>query len=688
MISTPLRIAMILFFTLSAPLLSAASSDSFSNAALTARLVSVEDGVAPNAKTLSLGLDLKLGKGWKAYWRSPGEVGLPPEIDWSGSENLASAELLWPAPTRFTAFGIENFGYSKHVLLPIQAVLIDSGTSANLTAQVSLLTCSDICVPNDFTLNLTIPAGQGIDTKAATLITEFAQRVPQTPETSDIAVTSASLTEKALIVTAQTTSGFNSPDVFPEVGPYFTFGLPDIRLNASKTEMWARLPLLAGDEVIPAVTITITDGTRAVTNSPLWSDSPAPAPYDIAKQSTSVWQVLSIIGFAFLGGVILNVMPCVLPVLSIKLASVMKHENRPAHIVRGGFLMSALGVLGFMWILVAIVLILQAAGFSVGWGLQFQSPVFLTLMFVVLVVFAANLFGLFEISLPSSIQTRLANSGGRDGYAGDFATGAFAAILATPCSAPFLGTAIAFALTGSSFDVVMIFTSLGLGLALPYLLFAARPGWVKHLPKPGRWMVAIKLVLGALLAITAAWLLWVLVGVAGIWIAGVVSALALVFVLCSMLPALGSRLRTLTLIAVAALALIAPFVMVEKAAERNLSQNWTEFNQSDIPRLVSQGKTVFVDVTADWCLTCKVNKGLVLDREPVATLLRSENVVAMQADWTRPNSDIAAYLETQNRFGIPFNIVYGPSAPNGILLSEILSISAVVDALETARKRK
>lgn len=688
MISTPLRIAMILVFTLSAPLVYAASSDSFSNAALTARLVSVEDGVAPNAKTLSLGLDLKLGKGWKAYWRSPGEVGLPPEIDWSGSENLASAELLWPAPTRFTAFGIENFGYSKHVLLPIQAVLIDSGTSANLTAHVSLLTCSDICVPNDFTLNLTIPSGQGIDTKAAALITEFAQKVPQTPETSDIAVTSASLIEKALIVTARTTSDFRSPDVFPEMGPYFTFGLPDIRLNASGTEMWARLPLLAGEDVIPEITITITDGVRAVTDSPAWSITPAPAPYEVAKQSTSFWQVLSIIGFAFLGGVILNVMPCVLPVLSIKLASVLKHENRPAHIVRGGFLMSALGVLVFMWVLVTIVLMLQAAGLSVGWGLQFQSPVFLSLMFMVLFVFAANLFGFFEISLPSSIQTRLATSGSRDGYAGDFATGAFAAILATPCSAPFLGTAIAFALTGSSFDVLIIFTSLGLGLALPYLLFAARPSWVTHLPKPGRWMVAVKWVLGALLATTAIWLLWVLIGVAGIRVAGVVSVLTLVFLLCSILPALGLRLRALALTAVAVLALITPFVMVQKAAERSLSQNWTEFNQSDIPRLVSQGKTVFVDVTADWCLSCKVNKGLVLDREPVATLLRSENVVAMQADWTRPNSDIATYLETQNRFGIPFNIVYGPSAPNGILLSEILSISAVVDALATARQRK
>ncbi|MFK8036066.1 MAG: protein-disulfide reductase DsbD family protein, partial [Hyphomicrobiales bacterium] len=397
-------------------------------------------------------------------------------------------------------------------------------------------------------------------------------------------------------------------------------------------------------------------------------------------------QILMFAAFAFFGGLILNVMPCVLPVLSIKLASVLSHSDRPTHIVRGGFLMSALGVLTFMWALAAGILILQASGITVGWGLQFQSPVFLTIMFMILAVFATNLFGIFEISLPSKLQSRLANSGGREGYLGDFATGAFAAVLATPCSAPFLGTAIAFALTGRSIDVVIIFTMLGIGLALPYLVFAARPEWIRYLPKPGRWMVIIKWVLGFLLALTAVWLLWVLSGVAGTWVAVAVLGLSLGFVLLTVVPKLGTYTRMVSLAATSIVAILTAINFAAVLSVQAVSENWVAFDRGEIPRLVSQGNTVFVDVTADWCLTCKANKALVLDREPVAQLLMSNHVIKMQADWTRPDPKIARYLEANNRFGIPFNIIYGPNAPNGILLSEVLSSEKIKTALEEARK--
>ena len=349
--------------------------------------------------------------------------------------------------------------------------------------------------------------------------------------------------------------------------------------------------------------------------------------------------------------------------------------------------MSALGVMTFMWALAAGILSLQAFGITVGWGLQFQSPVFLTIMFMILAVFAANLFGIFEMSLPSRLQSRLANSGGREGYLGDFATGAFAAVLATPCSAPFLGTAIAFALTGRSIDVIIIFTMLGIGLALPYLVFAARPEWITHLPKPGRWMVIIKWVLGLLLALTAAWLLWVLSGVAGIWVAMAVLGLSLGLVLLTVVPKLGTFTRMISLAATSIVAILTAMFFAAVPSAQTVSENWVAFDSGEIPRLVSQGKTVFVDVTADWCLTCKANKALVLDRNPVAQLLMSNDVIKMQADWTRPDPKIARYLEANNRFGIPFNIIYGPNAPNGILLSEVLSSGKIKTALEEARKQ-
>jgi suppressor for copper-sensitivity B len=679
------RILLALLAVVWAPLAFAASSESFSNSALTARLISVENGVAPTAETLSLGLDIELADGWKAYWRSPGEVGLPPEVEWEGSQNLETAEILWPAPNRFTAFGIENFGYRDHVVLPISAVLDQAGAPTTLIARVTLLTCSDICVPHDFNLRLNIPAGTGIDAEAASLVTKFAQQIPDDPVASDMRVTSATLADEALVITARSDVAFRTPDVFPELGSQFSFGKPDIRVSASGKEVWAKLPLLARAEDIPPLRVTITDGARALTDEPDWSGTAATPPFEISEALPSFAQIMFIVGISFVGGLILNVMPCVLPVLSIKLASVIKHENRAAHVVRNGFLMSAFGVMAFMWVLAGGVLILQAAGVSVGWGLQFQSPLFLAIMVLVLVVFAANLLGLFEISLPSALQTRLASSSSGHGYAGDFATGAFAAVLATPCSAPFLGTAVAFALTGRPIDVLVVFSGLGLGLALPYLLFAARPGWVRHLPKPGRWMVAMKWGLGVLLALTAAWLLWVLVGVAGPLVAGVILVLGLVFVLFAMIPMPSSWVRMSSLAGVAALALVVPDALAQQAAPKVSAQDWVVFDRSEIPRLVSQGNTVFVDVTADWCLTCKANKALVLDRDPVAGQLQAADVVPMQADWTRPDPDISMFLETHNRFGIPFNIVYGPRAPEGIVLSELLTTQSVLEALEQAK---
>ena len=681
---TTLRLFFLLMACLWASMGFAASSDTYENSTITARLISVENGVAETSRTLSLGLDVELAEGWKAYWRSPGEVGLPPEISWDGSENLVSAQMLWPAPERFTAFGIENFGYKTRVVLPIQAVLETAGQSATLQARVSLLACSTVCVPHDFDLALTIPAGTGIDAKAAGLISEYAQRVPLGPEESDIIVETAVIADDALYVTARSANAFVKPDIFPELGPEFTFGKPDIRTDDAGTALWAKLPLLAQGEDPPPLQLTLTDGSRAVTAQPAWSDRIPGAPFEVMANLPDLTQILAIAAFAFLGGLILNVMPCVLPVLSIKLTSVLNHGNKPAHEVRNGFLMSALGVLVFMWALAAIILVLQSVGVTVGWGLQFQSPVFLTVMFLVLAVFSANLFGVFEVSLPSGLQSRLARSSGRDGYGGDFATGAFAAVLATPCSAPFLGTAVAFALSGRPIDVILVFTALGLGLSLPYLVLAGKPGLVRLLPRPGRWMVVVKWVLAGLLAGTAIWLLWVLIGVAGGRVAMTVLLMTSLFILLATIRLPGRLTRPTALVVVAVLSLLVPTALTIPPQTRAVGQDWVAFNRSEIPKLVSQGKTVFVDVTADWCLTCKANKTLVLDRAPVVDQLRGDNVVAMQADWTRPSTDISRYLESHNRFGIPFNIVYGPNAPDGIILSEVLTSEAVLDALSRA----
>lgn len=666
----------------------AAESEPHVSAISTARLISAENGVLPDTRYISAGLAITLEDTWKTYWRSPGEVGLPPEITWDGSENIADVQVLFPAPTRFRAFGIENFGYEKAVTFPLKVTLAEPGLPARLNAQANLLVCADICVPEQFDLSLPLPARSGVDSASAGLIAVAAAQVPEAPETRGVTLSSAALINDgtALVVSIDAAQPWQTPDIFPEMGDFTAFGVPDIRLEGGT--LWAQLPILSEPLTdAPPLRLTITDGPLAVDMAQVaLSADPAPPPFETASAAdTGMAELAWIALIAVLGGLILNVMPCVLPVLSIKFASALKAADQSPARVRGGFLMSAAGVLAFMWLLAAGTLAARSMGVSVGWGLQFQNPYFLTGMLLILAVFAANLAGLFEIALPQSWMTRMASDKG-PGYAGDFATGAFAAVLATPCSAPFLGTAIAFAMTGRPIDIVVIFTALGIGLALPYLAVAAAPGLVRYLPKPGGWMIGVKWILAGLLALTAAWLLWVLNGVAGpsavVW----VSMTLLVLVL--LLSATGRRIgraRGILAVTTVVLAFFLPLAPAPATSGAALADTaWVPFARADIPRRVATGEVVFVDVTADWCLTCKANKALVLDRNPVAGLLASERVTAMRADWTRPSDAISAFLESFGRFGIPFNVVYGPAAPEGIALPEILTSEAVEEALRRA----
>lgn len=669
----------------------AAQSTTYDSPALTARLITVEDGIRPGAETVSAALSLQLGEGWKTYWRSPGEVGFPPEIDWTGSENLAAAKFQWPAPTRFRAFGIENFGYDKVVTFPIQLTLKDPGASLDLKAKISVLVCSDVCVPVNFDLALSLPQQTGIDQTAAAEIAAWAARVPIEGPVSGIELRSAALTDnqEALVVEFSRSAGWKTPDVFPELGDSTAFGRPDIRLSSDKSLLWARLPILALADPPSPLALTLTDDGAAVTFGEVRLDaSPASPPFNVVPSGRAVSALFWIALLAFCGGVILNAMPCVLPVLSIKLSSVLKSADGSRSEIRIGFLMTAFGTLAFMWVLAAVVLGLQGLGYTIGWGTQFQSPYFLVFLILVLGLFAASMFGMFEISLPSAVTTRVAGIG-REGFVGDFATGAFAAILATPCSAPLLGTAIAFALTGSSLDVFVVFTSMGIGLALPYLMVAAQPRLVAELPKPGRWMIIVKMVLGILLLVTAAWLFWVLSSVSSSTLARWVAVALTATVLSLSIGRWHRGVRWAPWLAVpmSAAALVLPtFIDIDEGgtmAQDDLI-DWLVFERGDIARHVSEGHVVFVDVTADWCLTCKANKSIVLDRAPVVDALASPLIVAMQADWTRPDPQIQAYLEANGRFGIPFNIVYGPAAPEGLPLSEVLTSGSVMKAFEAA----
>ena len=675
---------------------SSAVSQPHVSAAVEAHLVTAQDGVPEAGGKVSAALDIRLRDGWKTYWRSPGQVGMAPEVDWNGSINVRSAQILWPAPTRFRAFGIENFGYAERVVLPLDVTLERPGEPVAMRAKVSLLVCSRVCVPETFDLGLTLGPGSGIDEPSADLVSEWAGRVPSDAAVEGVTVQRSGLSAdgKALIVSLASEQPFEAPNVFPEWADNASFGLPDLRLSDAGRRLWASIPF---DGNVPAVAplLTVTDSARAFTTTLRPAEVAPPPPFERTKAAADASDLIWFVFLAVLGGAVLNLMPCVLPVLTIKLNAAVKSADQTSKRIRVGFLASAAGVMAFMGALASVLIALRASGVAVGWGLQFQSPSFLVFALVIVGLLAAGMAGLFEFRLPPAWNGVLARWSGRDGLAGDFATGAFAALLATPCSSPFLGTAVAFALGAGAAEVVAVFLALGLGLSLPYLAVAARPSLVRRLPRPGAWMDVLRVVLATALLAVAVWLGWVLAGVTSPAIAATVGALtvAIAFVLPGRENARWRHARAAGSVLLAALAFATPPLLaaVDEVSAAAVAQNptvaWRDFERGDIARHVSRGRTVLVDVTADWCLTCKANKTLVLDRPDTRALLERPDVIAMRADWTRTDPAILDYLKSHRRFGIPFNAVYGPRAPDGIVLGEVLTAPAVRAAIEAASLR-
>jgi suppressor for copper-sensitivity B len=648
---------------------------------------------AGTAETLRLGLHFQLAPGWKIYWRSPGDAGLPPRIDWTGSTNLAAAELRWPAPVRFELFGLDTFGYGGEVVLPIDLRPQRAGEPVSLSARVDYLVCEKICVPYEAQLSLALPAGPAAPSAHAHLIDRFVARVPG--EGSGIAIERVEFhrgTAPEVSVTARGALPFAQPDVFIEGPTGWTFGKPAVTLDDggrhAVLRAAARRDAAQGDTLVGSdLTVTLVDGERAAERR---------LAVAVGAAARGELALAGVLALALLGGLILNLMPCVLPVLSLKLLNVVGHGGAARAVVRGNFLASAAGIVASFLLLAGALVALKASGHAVGWGIQFQSPAFLVFMALLLVLFAANLWGWFEIRLPYALSGAVANApaAAREDRWGAFLTGALATLLATPCSAPFLGTAVGFALASGPAEIFAVFTALGIGLALPYLAVAAVPSLAQRMPRPGRWMIRLRHVLGLAMLGTAIWLLSVLT--AQIGLRGMTALAVLLLVLLAFLWIVreaGERRRVVRLAGVAVLAAIAfalPQRFAPPAETASVEPGWQAWDRAEVDRLVAAGQVVLVDVTADWCITCQVNKSLVLNRGEVAARLAADGaarVVAMRADWTRPDPRIAEFLASFGRYGIPFNVVYGPAAPSGIPLPELLTTDQVIAAFERAKGR-
>ncbi|MEM7299571.1 MAG: protein-disulfide reductase DsbD domain-containing protein [Pseudomonadota bacterium] len=647
------------------------------------RLITASD-TAGDGSFVRAGLHFKLPDNWKVYWRTAGEAGFPPSFDIENAPDIDRIAIEYPAPVRFNILGIESAGYKNEVVYPLKIFRKDPAAPLKINVAVNYLVCDEICVPNLVDLKLDLPAGRNAPSSQAHLINQYAGKSPVAVEQSPAATVLLWQDGKdgVLQVSLASPQFDGTNELFVEGKDFPWFWKPDIRPSATGAGVTvvARAPdTQVADFDAKPFTFTVLGGGQALQFSSMPEIVGAPP----AEAGVSL---VVILGFAFIGGFILNFMPCVLPVLSMKLMTVLSHQGEERSVTRLNFLASAAGVIAAFLVLAAGLAGLKAAGASIGWGIQFQQPVFLVFMSLVLVLFAANMFGFFEIVLPSGLATRFSSIGHGSSPGSHFATGAFATLLATPCSAPFLGTAVSFALSRTTADIFLVFAVLGIGLALPYLLIAAFPGIVRYLPKPGNWMNWLRRILSLALLATAIWLMSILWAQTGALVAGVVlAALILLFAL----PAFSGRLKGASvpaIIAIAALALIFTGFAERSSLARSGNEIddrivWQKFDPTLIAGLVADNKIVFVDITADWCLTCIFNKRSVLSREEIQALFERQDVVAMKGDWTNPDPVISAYLAENGRYGIPFNAVYSPKTPKGTALPELLTVKAVKSAM-------
>lgn len=619
---------------------------------------------APAEGKVRLLLDVTPNEGWKTYWRTPGDGGFRPAIAW---EPQTKTQWHWPRPVRFDSAGFSSVGYDRRVVFPLD-VAIDE--RQRLRGKLTLSLCSNLCVVNSFPLDIDLASGPSAHFAEAW---DNAMRaVP--PDTGPVAVKSVVADNDTLIVKLTTPEGWSRPDLFAD-------NPAGANLSPPQTE-------ILGDTLTARFSVSDKQGNpldaSRLQQLPLLVSNGAQSQQlgvDISP-STTLWQIVVV---ALAGGLILNLMPCVLPVLGIKLASLMTLAESSRRQTRLRFLATAAGIIFSFLVLAAVITGLRLSGAWIGWGFQFQSPWFIATMVLVTWIFCFSLAGLLEIRLPSGLSTRLATAGG-NGIGGSFLEGAFATLLATPCTAPFLGTAVTFVLAAPVHQLWLIFLVLGVGMSLPWLVISIAPGVARWLPKPGPWMAKLRLVLVLLMLGSCLWLMSLLVKEWGARYVLIVGGLMVAFFLfrCAQaMPNHKENLRSLVFGVLFGAGLYA-FLAPQPQGKADSPLNWQPLSEAALSEALDARKRVLVDITADWCLNCRVNEVLVLHRPEVIAALNRDDVVLLQGNWSQPSAEIEQFLRRYGASGIPFNAIFGPAIPQGHVLPSLLSKDALLTTLTRA----
>ena len=628
-----------------------------------------------SSKNITIGLEYQMQPGWKTYWKSPGDGGFAQNISWENSSNISDVKILWPTPIKFEILGLTSLGYQDNVTFPLKIEIENEFQDINLDLHVNYLICKEICIPGDARIFLDIPAGEK---KINDNYFDVEQALSKLPE-KDFSRTylkniNANVLEGENLSTIRLQ--IESEKIFfnPEIFLHTPFGLPVVQHTISYSannklitaEFDFNKKLISEDSFpLEVVLKDVNHNFEHLLSAQITKD------ISNSTMNTFIFYIL----ISLLAGLILNVMPCVFPILSIKLMSVFTVDQGTARV---SFLTVALGIVSSFFLLGVCFLVLQYFNFSIAWGMQFQKPYFLIFITLIIFLFMMNMFGQFQINLPQNFSNIAFAGLGNKSFFKDFFNGFFATLMATPCSAPFVGTAITAAFTQNYITGMSIFLFMGIGMSSPYLLIALFPKLVNFLPKPGIWMIYVKYFLGLLLLATVVWLSNILLNFFNIYFLVISLFVLLVITYRRKFPLLKNTITLASIIFIFFSTSLQIFQQHSSSAEE---KDWVSFFTVDIDQLVAQDKIIFLDITADWCATCQFNKINVLNSDTIIKQFKDNNVTLIRADWTKPNEKINLFLEKYDRFGIPFNAFFSSKFPNGILLSELLSEKEIVNAI-------
>ncbi|MFZ0827390.1 MAG: protein-disulfide reductase DsbD domain-containing protein [Verrucomicrobiia bacterium] len=689
---------------------------------------------AQPGETIWVGVDMKMEPAWHTYWKNPGAAGLATKIEWDLPAGVTAGEIQWPLPEKLPPVEVTTYGYNDEVVLLVPLKL-DAGLShgpLDLKAKVSWLECKEQCVPGSADAAATLNIGT--ETKPSDDAATIELWKKKVPETDNPAI----WTERAWwempangdtrpLIIDRRFSGNTASGVPPSGADFFPYGSDDFEvqpasetITASASEIRLRkfVKKYSGDWPkdisgvmveetgdLPtgfAVTFSVSDQAPAAEAASAASTTVPPtvsAPPALPAQP--LWRMLL---YAFIGGLILNIMPCVLPVIALKiLGFVGESRSDPRHVRTLG-LVYALGVLMSFLALAGVILGVKVAGHHAGWGMQFGSPVFVVCLTTLVTLVALNLFGVFEVTLSGRALDAAGGLASKHGAPGAFFNGVLATALATPCTAPFLSIALGFAFAQKAPVIVLMFLAVGVGLAAPYVMLSWNPAWLKLLPKPGAWMEKFKIAMGFPMLATAVWLFNLAAGSYGksvLWLGIFLVIVAFAAWIFGVFVQRGRARRGLALVIALILLLVGYAFALESQLQwrqpmaapdptGSLKESadgieWQRWSPEAVAEAQAVGQPVLVDFTADWCLTCQVNKKTSIEIPSVRAKLKSMNAVALLGDYTRFPDNITTELNHFNRAGVPLVLIYpkDPAAPP-MVLPEILTPGIVLDALDRA----